>query len=194
MRKPDDPLKLVIVRDMWLTGFDAPCLHTLYIDKPMKGHTLMQAIARVNRVYGDKPGGLIVDYLGIAADLKQALSFYADSGGTGDPAAAQEEAVFLLLEKLETVAQMLHGFNYGAYFTAGTARKLALILGAENHILGLEDGKKRWLFLMKRRQRSGMRWPFFRQSRPGWPNSPPTAPAAQMRAWKRLSGSSLTRL
>ncbi len=145
MRKPDDPLKLVIVRDMWLTGFDAPCLHTLYIDKPMKGHTLMQAIARVNRVYGDKPGGLIVDYLGIAADLKQALSFYADSGGTGDPAAAQEEAVFLLLEKLETVAQMLHGFDYEAYFTADTARKLALILEAEDRILGLENGRKRFL-------------------------------------------------
>lgn len=127
MRSPDDPLKLVIVRDMWLTGFDAPCLHTLYIDKPMKGHSLMQAIARVNRVYGDKQGGLIVDYLGIASDLKQALSFYADSGGKGEPAAAQEQAVLLMLEKLETAAQMLHGFAWKAYFAADTARRLSLI-------------------------------------------------------------------
>jgi type I restriction enzyme R subunit len=123
MKNPDDPLKLVIVRDMWLTGFDAPCLHTLYIDKPMKGHNLMQAIARVNRVHGGKAGGLIVDYLGIAADLKKAL---ADSGGKGDPAIAQEQAVVLMQEKLETVAQMFHGFDYGVYFAADTARKLAL--------------------------------------------------------------------
>jgi type I restriction enzyme R subunit len=145
MKNPDDPLKLVIVRDMWLTGFDAPCLHTLYIDKPMKGHNLMQAIARVNRVHGGKAGGLIVDYLGIAADLKKALSFYADSGGKGDPAIAQEQAVVLMQEKLETVAQMFHGFDYGVYFAADTARKLALILEAEDHVLGLENGNKRFL-------------------------------------------------
>ncbi|MFO6407420.1 UvrB domain 3-containing protein, partial [Pseudomonas aeruginosa] len=96
-----DPLKLVIVRDMWLTGFDAPSMHTLYIDKPMKGHNLMQAIARVNRVHKDKPGGLVVDYLGIAADLKEALSFYSDAGGKGDPTLAQEQAVALLLEEIE---------------------------------------------------------------------------------------------
>jgi type I restriction enzyme R subunit len=101
-----DPLKIVIVRDMWLTGFDAPSLHTLYIDKPMRGHNLMQAIARVNRVYKDKPGGLVVDYIGIASDLKKALSFYSDSGGKGDPAEAQEKAVQLMLEKLEVVSQM----------------------------------------------------------------------------------------
>ncbi len=106
MKAPDDELKLVIVRDMWLTGFDVPSLHTLYIDKPMQGHNLMQAIARVNRVYKDKPGGLIVDYLGIASDLKKALSFYSDSGGKGDPAIAQEKAVQLMLEKLEVVSQM----------------------------------------------------------------------------------------
>ena len=95
MKDNDDELKLVIVRDMWLTGFDAPSMHTLYIDKPMKGHNLMQAIARVNRVYLDKPGGLVVDYLGIAADLKEALSFYSDSGGRGDPTLPQEQAVYV---------------------------------------------------------------------------------------------------
>ena len=145
MKNPDDGLKLVIVRDMWLTGFDVPCLHTMYIDKPMQGHNLMQAIARVNRVYLDKPGGLIVDYLGIAADLKQALSFYADSGGKGDPALAQEQAVSLLLEKLEVVGQMFHGFAYAEYFWTETARKLSLILAAEDFILGLEDGRRRYI-------------------------------------------------
>lgn len=145
MKDPDDELKLVIVRDMWLTGFDAPCMHTLYIDKPMKGHNLMQAIARVNRVYKDKTGGLIVDYLGIASDLKKALSFYSDSGGKGDPAVAQEQAVQLMLEKLEVVSQMFHGFAYEEYFSADTGRKLSLILEAEEHILGLEDGKKRYV-------------------------------------------------
>jgi len=145
MKHPDDPLKLVIVRDMWLTGFDAPSLHTLYIDKPMKGHNLMQAIARVNRVYKDKPGGLIVDYLGIASDLKKALSFYSDAGGKGDPTILQEQAVELMLEKLEVVSQLFHGFAYEQYFAADTAQKLSLILAAEDHILGLEDGKKRYV-------------------------------------------------
>jgi len=145
MKDPDNELKLVIVRDMWLTGFDAPCLHTLYIDKPMKGHNLMQAIARVNRVYGDKPAGLVVDYLGIASDLKQALSFYADAGGKGDPMLAQEQAVQLMLEKLEVVSQMFHGFPYEDYFEADTAKKLNMILAAEEHILGLEDGRKRFI-------------------------------------------------
>ena len=145
MKDPDDGLKLVIVRDMWLTGFDVPALHTLYIDKPMKGHNLMQAIARVNRVYKDKTGGLIVDYLGIASDLKTALSFYADAGGKGDPAITQAQAVALMLEKLEVVAQMFNGFAYEHYFDADTRKKLALILAAEDHILGLEDGKKRFI-------------------------------------------------
>ena len=145
MKDPENELKLVIVRDMWLTGFDVPCLHTLYIDKPMKGHNLMQAIARVNRVYLDKPGGLIVDYLGIAADLKKALSFYADSGGKGDPTILQEQAVHLMLEKLEVVSQMYHGFAYEHYFSAETSKKLSLILAAEEHILGLDDGKKRYI-------------------------------------------------
>jgi type I restriction enzyme R subunit len=145
MKNPEDELKLVIVRDMWLTGFDAPSLHTLYIDKPMQGHNLMQAIARVNRVYLDKPGGLIVDYLGIAADLKKALSFYADSGGKGDPTILQEQAVQLMLEKLEVVSQLFHNFAYEHYFEAETSQKLSLILAAEEHILGLEEGKKRYI-------------------------------------------------
>ena len=145
MKDPDDELKLVIVRDMWLTGFDAPSMHTLYIDKPMKGHNLMQAIARVNRVYKDKPGGLVVDYLGIASDLKKALSFYSDAGGKGDPTIAQAQAVELMLEKLEVVSQMYSGFPYENYFQAETGQKLSMILAAEEHILGLEDGKKRYI-------------------------------------------------
>lgn len=145
MKNPDDELKLVIVRDMWLTGFDAPSMHTLYIDKPMKGHNLMQAIARVNRVYKDKPGGLVVDYLGIASDLKKALSFYSESGGKGDPTILQEQAVQLMLEKLEVVSNMYHGFAYEDFFQAGTSQKLSMILAAEEHILGLDDGKKRYI-------------------------------------------------
>ena len=145
MRNPEDELKLVIVRDMWLTGFDVPSLHTLYIDKPMQGHNLMQAIARVNRVYKDKTGGLIVDYLGIASDLKKALAFYADAGGKGDPANTQEQAVRLMLEKLEVVSQMFHGFPYETYFEADTGNKLSLILAAEEHILAQDNGKKRYI-------------------------------------------------
>jgi type I restriction enzyme R subunit len=145
MKDPEDELKIVIVRDMWLTGFDVPCLHTLYIDKPMQGHNLMQAIARVNRVYKDKKGGLIVDYLGIAADLKKALSFYSDAGGKGDPAITQEKAVQAMLEKLEIVSQMFHGFPYEEYFDADVGKKMSFILSAENHVLGLDDGKKRFI-------------------------------------------------
>lgn len=145
MKAPADPLKLVIVCDMWLTGFDVPALHTMYIDKPMQGHNLMQAIARVNRVYKDKPGGLIVDYLGIASDLKEALAFYADSGGRGDPAVVQAQAVALMHEKLEVVTQLFHGFPYADYFWAETGQKLALILAAEDFILGLADGRRRYI-------------------------------------------------
>lgn len=145
MKDVRDELKLVIVCDMWLTGFDVPPLHTMYIDKPMKGHNLMQAIARVNRVYRDKNGGLIVDYLGIASDLKKALSFYSDSGGKGDPALAQDKAVQLMQEKLEVVSQMFHGFPYEEYFDADTSTKLSIILRAEDHILGIHDGKKRYI-------------------------------------------------
>ena len=145
MKNPEDELKLVVVCDMWLTGFDVPCLHTMYIDKPMKGHNLMQAIARVNRVYKDKPGGLIVDYLGIASDLKEALSFYSNNGGRGNPMIPQEEAVKLMMGKLEVVRDMYHGFNYEEYFSANVSKKMSIILAAEEHVLGLENGKKRYL-------------------------------------------------
>lgn len=145
MKNPDDEMNLVIVCDMWLTGFDVPCLHTMYIDKPMKGHNLMQAIARVNRVYKDKPGGLIVDYLGIASDLKNALVFYSNAGGKGDPTLLQEQAVQLMIEKLEIVSQMYHGFAYETYFKAETSKKLYMILAAEEFILGLDEGKKRYI-------------------------------------------------
>lgn len=144
-KDPSDPLKLVIVRDMWLTGFDVPCLHTMYVDKPMRGHNLMQAIARVNRVFKDKPGGLIVDYIGIASDLKSALATYAASGGKGTPALNQEEAVTAMIEKHEIVAQMFDKFDYMEYFTAGTQRKLTLILESVEYILSLEDGKNRFV-------------------------------------------------
>ena len=147
MKDNDDKLKLVIVRDMWLTGFDAPSMHTLYIDKPMKGHNLMQAIARVNRVYKDKVGGLVVDYLGIASDLKEALSFYSDAGGKGDPAIVQDEAATILQEKLEVLDGIMHGYDYREYFTTNTSRKLGIILESENHILGIDQGEGKTRFL-----------------------------------------------
>ncbi|MFC1968165.1 type I restriction endonuclease subunit R [Chloroflexota bacterium] len=145
MKDPRDPLKLVIVRDMWLTGFDVPCLHTLYIDKLMKGHTLMQAIARVNRVFMDKPGGLVVDYIGIVNALKEALAFYSKSGGKGNPAETQEKALELLLEKIEIVRQMFHGFDCERFFKAGTSERLSIILQSEEFILGLKQGKDRFV-------------------------------------------------
>lgn len=139
-KSPVDPLKLVIVRDMWLTGFDAPCVHTLYVDKPMKGHNLMQAIARVNRVFKDKQGGLVVDYIGIANELKAALKEYTASKGRGRPTVDVHEAYAVLEEKLDVLRGMLHGFDYGDLQQV-THKVLA---GAANHILGLEDGKKRF--------------------------------------------------
>jgi type I restriction enzyme R subunit len=145
MKDEDDPLQMVIVRDMWLTGFDVPCLNTMYIDKPMKEHNLMQAIARVNRVFKDKPGGLIVDYIGIATNLKKALGFYAESGGKGVPAETHEKAVDILMEKLEVVRQILYGFDYSAFFDAAVKDKLSSILQAENFLLGIEDGKNRFI-------------------------------------------------
>lgn len=145
MKDVNDPLKIVIVRDMWLTGFDVPCLHTMYVDKPMKGHNLMQAIARVNRVFLDKPGGLIVDYIGIGTSLKQALNFYAESGGKGMPAENQIRATEIMIEKLEVVRQLLHGFDYTCFFDASIKAKLSIILQAENHVLGLPDGKTRFV-------------------------------------------------
>ncbi len=145
LKDPKNPLKLVIVRDMWLTGFDVPCLDTLYIDKPMKGHTLMQAIARVNRVYLDKAGGLIVDYIGIGSALKEAMKFYADAGGKGTPADTQAKAVEALREKMEVVRQMFHGMDYMRFFKVGVSERLSLILRAEEFILGLPDGKNRFI-------------------------------------------------
>jgi len=145
MKDPQDSLKLVIVRDMWLTGFDVPCLHTLYIDKLMKRHTLMQAIARVNRVFMDKPGGLVVDYIGIGNALKEALAFYSNSGGKGDPAETQAKALELLLEKMEVVGQMFHGFDYMRFFSTGTSERLSIILQAEEFILSREQGKDRFI-------------------------------------------------
>ena len=145
LKDENDPLKIVIVRDMWLTGFDAPCLNTMYIDKPMKDHNLMQAIARVNRVFKDKPGGLIVDYIGIATNLKKALGFYAESGGKGIPAETHQKAVDIMLEKLEVVRGILHGFDYSSFFSSVVRDKLSLILKAEDFILGIYDGKNRYV-------------------------------------------------
>jgi type I restriction enzyme R subunit len=167
MKDESDELKIVIVRDMWLTGFDAPCLHTLYIDKPMRGHNLMQAIARVNRVFKDKPGGLVVDYLGIATDLKKALSFYSDAGGKGDPTEKLEQAIHIMKEKLGVVQQMFKEdsntrkdilveepeayyenslkFNYRRFFQVDAKEKLSIILQAEEHICGLKEGKERFI-------------------------------------------------
>jgi type I restriction enzyme R subunit len=139
-KDPADPLKLVIVRDMWLTGFDAPCVHTLYVDKPMKGHNLMQAIARVNRVFKDKQGGLVVDYIGIANELRSALKEYTASNGRGKPTVDAHEAYAVLEEKLDILRGMLHGFDYSDFLTAGHKR----LAGTANHVLGLEDGKKRF--------------------------------------------------
>jgi len=167
MKDPSDELKLVIVRDMWLTGFDAPCLNTMYVDKPMRGHNLMQAIARVNRVFKDKPGGLIVDYLGIGTDLKKALSFYGEAGGKGDPAENIDKAFEIFKEKLEIIQQMFNEdsatrkdilveepeayyensfkFNYRRFFAVNAQEKLSIILQTEEHILGLKDGKERFI-------------------------------------------------
>lgn len=145
LKDENDPLKIVIVRDMWLTGFDAPCLNTMYIDKPMKDHSLMQAIARVNRVFKDKPGGLIVDYIGIATNLKKALGFYAESGGKGVPAETHQKAVEIMLEKVEVVRGILHGFDYSTFFSSVVKDKLSLILRAEDFILGVDDGKNRYV-------------------------------------------------
>ncbi|MHA8061404.1 type I restriction endonuclease subunit R [Aquirufa beregesia] len=155
LKDPKDKLKLAIVRDMWLTGFDAPSMHTLYLDKPMQGHNLMQAIARVNRVYKDKEGGLVVDYIGIANDLKRALSLYTDSGGKGKPAFDQDEAADVMMGKFEIVSQMFSeqpfdksvkkGFDYKSFFTLTPKEKLYFPIQAANYILGLENGKDRYV-------------------------------------------------
>ncbi|AEH45431.1 type I site-specific deoxyribonuclease, HsdR family [Thermodesulfatator indicus DSM 15286] len=144
-RDPNDPLKLVIVRDMWLTGFDCPSLHTMYIDKPMRGHGLMQAIARVNRVFRDKPGGLVVDYIGLARELKQALAVYTESGGKGRTALDQEEAVAVMQEKYEICCDLFHGFDWSAWKTGTPEERLALLPAAQEHILAQPDGKDRFV-------------------------------------------------
>ena len=144
-RDARDPFRIVIVRDMWLTGFDAPSLHTLYVDKPMRGHGLMQAIARVNRVFKDKPGGLVVDYLGLADELKQALATYTGAGGKGETALDQAEAVALMLEKYEVCRGLFHGFDWGKWLTGTAPERLSVLPGAQEHILRLDDGKNRLL-------------------------------------------------
>jgi type I restriction enzyme R subunit len=140
-----DPFRIVIVRDMWLTGFDAPCLTTMYADKPMQGHGLMQAIARVNRVFRDKPGGLVVDYLGLADQLKHALATYTESGGKGDPTYDSAQAIAVMLEKHDVASDMLHGFNWDKWTTGTGAEQLKLIPAAQQHIYEQEDGKPRFV-------------------------------------------------
>ncbi|MFO1003851.1 MAG: DUF3387 domain-containing protein [Planctomycetaceae bacterium] len=135
----------MIVRDMWLTGFDAPCLHTMYADKPMQGHGLMQAIARVNRVFRDKPGGLVVDYLGLAEQLRDALSTYTNSGGTGNPSIDTAQAIAVMLEKFEIACDILHGFDWSLWATGTGTQKLSLIPAAQEQVLEQEDGKKRFV-------------------------------------------------
>ncbi len=139
-KNPEDPMRLVIVRDMWLTGFDAPCVHTMYVDKPMKGHNLMQAIARVNRVFHDKQGGLVVDYIGIASDLKQALKEYTASKGRGSLTVDAHEAYAVLAEKIDILRAMLHTFDYSGFLTGGHN----ILAKTANHVLGIKEGKKRF--------------------------------------------------
>ena len=142
-RDPSDPLKVALVRDMWLTGFDAPSLHTMYVDKPMRGHGLMQAIARVNRVFRDKPGGLIVDYIGLAQELKAALATYTESGGTGHTVLDQGEAVAVMLERYEVCCGLFHGFDWSAWMTGTSRERVSLLPVAQEHILAQESGKDR---------------------------------------------------
>ena len=144
-RDPGDPLQVVLVRDMWLTGFDAPSLHTMYVDKPMRGHGLMQAVARVNRVFRDKPGGLVVDYLGLAHELKRALATYTESGGTGKTTVDQAEAVAVMLEKYEVCCGLFHGFGYSGWTDGTPSDRVSLLPGAQEHILAQENGKERCL-------------------------------------------------
>ncbi len=148
-RDPGDPLRVVLVRDMWLTGFDAPSLHTMYVDKPMRGHGLMQAIARVNRVFRDKPGGLVVDYLGLAHELKRALATYTESGGTGRTTLDQSEAVAVMLEKYEVCRGLFHGFDYSGWIDGTPAERTSLLPAAQEHILAQENGKARCLLAVR---------------------------------------------
>ena len=175
-----DPFRVVIVRDMWLTGFDAPCLHTMYVDKPMRGHGLMQAIARVNRVFKDKPGGLIVDYLGLAHELKNALANYTESGGKGQTAIDQEEAVAVMRERYEVCCGIFHGFDWLTWKSGGAQERLSVLPAAQEHVLAQNEGKSRlvkgvtelskafarWRCRIRRRWRSGTAWGSSRRSRP----------------------------
>ena len=144
-RNPDDPLRIVLVRDMWLTGFDAPSLHTMYVDKPMRGHGLMQAIARVNRVFEDKPGGLVVDYLGLAHELKRALATYTESGGKGETALDKRQAVAVMLEKHEVCCALFHGLDWSTWVGGTPQERLSLLPAAQERVLAQEDGKERCL-------------------------------------------------
>ena len=144
-KKPSSAFRIVIVRDMWLTGFDAPCLSTMYIDKPMQGHGLMQAIARVNRVFRDKPGGLVVDYLGLADSLKKALATYTQSGGKGQPSVNVNEAIAVLQEKYDVACSMLHGFDWSAWAGDDIKARMALLPAGREHILQQESGRSRWM-------------------------------------------------
>ena len=148
-RDAADPLRMVLVRDMWLTGFDAPSLHTMYVDKPMRGHGLMQAIARVNRVFKDKPGGLVVDYLGLAHELKAALATYTESGGTGRTALDQDEAVAVMIEKYEICCGLFHGFDWSKWTSGTPQERLGLLPAAQEHILQQENGKDRCLHAVR---------------------------------------------
>lgn len=148
-RDPEDPMKMVIVRDMWLTGFDCPSLHTMYVDKPMGGHGLMQAIDRANRVFRDKPGGLVVDYLGLAHELKAALAAYTESGGTGKTAIDQDEAVRAMVQRYEICCSLFHGFDGSRWGRGTPTERLGLLPSAQEHILGQEDGKSRLLRMVQ---------------------------------------------
>ena len=148
-RNSEDPLRMVLVRDMWLTGFNAPSLHTMYVDKPMRSHGLMQAIARVNRVFRDKPGGLVVDYIGLAHELKRALATYTDSGGTGKTAIDQNEAVRAMLEKYEICCGLFHGFDRSAWTAGSATERLSLLPAAQEHILAQENGKDRFVKIVR---------------------------------------------
>ena len=148
-RDDADSLRVVLVRDMWLTGFDAPSLHTMYVDKPMRGHGLMQAIARVNRVFRDKPGGLVVDYLGLAQELKRALAVYTESGGRGNAALDQQEAVAAMLEKYEVCLGLFHGFDRAKWKSGTVQERLALLPAAQEHILAQENGKERCIAVVR---------------------------------------------
>jgi type I restriction enzyme R subunit len=205
-KDPDDPLKVAIVRDMWLTGFDVPCLHTMYVDKPMQRHGLMQAIARVNRVFKDKPGGLVVDYLGLATQLQKAVADYTESGGKGEPVIDQEKAVAKMLELYEVCLDMMHGFDYSKYKTGSPKERTAVVPAAREHILQQEDGKKRFMEAVSKLSKSfALSVPhekaivirddvgFFQAVRAGLAKTTSTGGGEARKSWTRPSGRSSPR-